>query len=44
MGQVPALVIDGYTLADSVSNWLYFVAGYAWSQELNNPTMNPIIV
>ena len=26
MGQVPALVIDGHTLADSVSNRFYFVA------------------
>jgi len=25
MGQVPALVIDGHTLADSVSNWFHFV-------------------
>ena len=25
MGQVPALVIDGHTLADSVSSWFYFV-------------------
>lgn len=25
MGQVPALIIDGHTLADSVSNWFYFV-------------------